>query len=165
MFLIDPNQVNFQPLFSLFNSSLRFDLLSLCVWSQDRTHFSTQVSSPKDKFFPHLKVLCCISATRWGPFKEFLFLLYKIFSFGPFSLMLHVEWFPFLNFTKLIKLKHRHPAASYATTDCLLSSLLSLLSSEASLPSLRVTLTYFANHLMSGIFIFQPLFPSYDGQI
>ena len=53
------------------------------------------------------------------------------------------QWFPFLGVTNITKLESLHRADSYAITGCLSSSPIPLPLSEASLPSLRVTLTYF----------------------
>ena len=64
----------------------------------------------------------------------------KLF-FGPFSLMLYPE--AFLSITIASRLERLHRAASRVITRCLSFSLIPLLLSEASLPSLRVTLTHF----------------------
>ena len=96
----------------------------------------------KAKFFPRLKASRCNSASSWGPFKEYLSLLYK--SFLPFLLTYALpRWFPFLSVTNFTKLERLHRAASRAITGCLSSSPIPLLLSEASLPPLRVTLTHF----------------------
>ena len=88
--------------------------------------FSKHVSSLKAKFFPRLKVLRCISASSWGPSKEFLPLLYKSFLR---SLLTYASpgWFPFLSATNLTKLERLHRAASRAITGCLSSSPIPLL--------------------------------------
>ena len=52
-------------------------------------------------------------------------------------------WFPFLSVTNITKLGRLHRAASRAITDCLSSSPIPLLLSEAFLPPQRVTLTHF----------------------
>ena len=102
----------------------------------DRTlSFSKHVSSLKAKFFPRLKALRCISASSWGPSKESLSLLYKVFSLAPSQLRISA--------TNLTKLERLHRAASRAITGCLSSSSIPLLLSEASLSPLRVTLTHF----------------------
>ena len=109
----------------------------------DRTlSFSKHVSSLKAKFFPRLKALHCISASSWGPSKESLSLLYKSFLR---SLLTYASlgWFPFLSATNFIKMERLHRAASRTITGCLSSSPIHLLLSEASPPSLRVTLTHF----------------------
>ena len=96
--------------------------------------------SLKAKFFPRRKALRCISASSWEPCKESLFLLYK----ACLQLLLtHASpgWFPFLSVTNITKLERLHRAASRAFSDCLSSSPVPLLLSEA---SLRVTLTHFA---------------------
>ena len=66
----------------------------------------------------------------------------KLF-FGPFSLTLHPDSFPFLSATNITKLERLHQAASRAITSCLLSSPIPLLFTEAFLPPLRFTLTHF----------------------
>ena len=93
------------------------------------------------KVFPRLKFLRCISASSWGPSKESLSLLYKSFLR---CLLTYAspEWFPFLSATNFTKLERFHRVASRAITGCLSSSI-SLLLSETSLPPLRVTLTHF----------------------
>ena len=77
-----------------------------------------------------------------GPSKESLSLLYKSFLR---SLLTNASpgWFPFLSATNFTKLERLHRAASSAITDCLSSSPIPLLLSEASLPPLRVTPTNF----------------------
>ena len=99
------------------------------------------MSSLKAKFFPRLKALRCISASSWGPSKQFLSVLYKallrlLFTYAS------PGWFPFLRATNITKLERLHRAASRAIIGCLSSSPIPLLLTEASLP-LRVTLTYF----------------------
>ena len=94
------------------------------------------------KFFPRLKALRCISTSSWGSSKESLSLLYKSFL-RPLLTYASPGWFPFLSATNLTKLERLHRAASRAITGCLSSSPIPLLLSEASLPSLRVTLTHF----------------------
>ena len=77
-----------------------------------------------------------------GPFKESLSLLYKAFN-RPLLTYTSLEWFPFLSITNITKLGRFHRAASHAIIGCLSSSPIPLLLCEASLPSLRVTLTRF----------------------
>ena len=109
----------------------------------DRTlSFSKHVSSLKAKFFPRLKVLCCISASSWGLSKESLSVLYKSFL-RPLLTYASLRWFPFLCATNFTKLERLHRAASRVITGCLSSSPIPLLLTEASLPSLRVTVTRF----------------------
>ena len=77
-----------------------------------------------------------------GLFKESLSVLYKAFLR---SLLTYASpaWFPFFSATNFTKLERLHRAASRTITGCLLSSPIPFLLSEASLPSLRVTLTHF----------------------
>ena len=103
--------------------------------------FTKRVSSLIAKFFPRFKVLRCISASRWGPSKESLSLLYKAFH-RPLLRYASPGWFPFFSVTKVTKLERLHRAAWCAITGCLSSSPIPLFS-EASLPPLRVTLTHF----------------------
>ena len=93
-FSVDPHQANLYPNLLLLGSRLRFDPTSIFLGlTFDRTlSFAKHVSSLKAKFFPRLKVLRCISASSWGPFKEPLSLLYKYF-FVPFSLTLYPDGF------------------------------------------------------------------------
>ena len=100
------------------------------------------MSSIKIKFFPSLMALRCISAASWGPSKESLSLLCKAFL-QPLLSHASPGWFPFLSVTNITKLERLHRADSRAITGCLSSSPIPLLLSEASLPPLRVTLTYF----------------------
>ena len=73
-FSVDPHQANLQPNLLLLCSCLRFNPTStlLGVTFNCTLSFSKHVSLLKAKFFPHLKALCCISASSWGPSKEFL---------------------------------------------------------------------------------------------
>ena len=143
-FSVDPHQANLQPKLLLLGSRLRFNSTPTFLGvTFDRTlSFSKHVTSLKAKFFPRLKALRCISASSWGPSKESLFVLCKSFLR---SLLTYASpgWFLFLSATNLIKLERLHRAASRAITDCLSSSPIPLLLSEASLPPLRVTLTHF----------------------
>ena len=91
---------------------------------------------------PRLKALRCISVSSWNPSKESLSVLYKSFL-RPLLTYASPGWFPFLSATNFTKLERLHRAASRAITGCLLSSLIPLPLTEASLPPLRVTLIYF----------------------
>ena len=143
-FSVDPHQANLQPILLLLGSRLRFNSTSsfLGVTFDRALSLSKHVSSLKAKFFPCLMALRCISASSWGPSKEFLSVLYKSFLR---SLLTYASprWFPFLSATNLTKLEHLFRAASRVITGCLSSSFIPLLLSEASLPPLRVTLTHF----------------------
>ena len=77
-----------------------------------------------------------------GPSKESLSVLYKSFLR---SLLIYASpgWFPFLSVTNITKVERLHRAASRDITGCLSSFPIPLLLSEASLSSLRVTLTHF----------------------
>ena len=93
--------------------------------------------------FSHVsKALRCISASSWGPSKDFLSLLYKAFLR---SLLTYASpgWFSFVSATNFTKLERLHRAASRAITCYLSSSPIPLFFSEASLPPLRVTVTQF----------------------
>ena len=68
--------------------------------------------------------------------------LYKSFLRSLFTYA-SIGRFPFLSATNFTKLERLHRAVSRAITGCLSSSPIPLLLSEASLPPLRVTLTYF----------------------
>ena len=57
------------------------------------------------------------------------------------------QWFPFLRVTNFTKLKRLHRAASCAITSCFSSSPIPLLLSEASLPPLRITLSFYERAL------------------
>ena len=92
-FSVDSHQANLQPILLLLGSRLRFGLTPTFLGvTFDRTlSFTKHVSSLKVKFFPRLKVLCCVSASSWGPSKESVFCI-NLF-FGPFSLVLHPDRF------------------------------------------------------------------------
>ena len=104
--------------------------------------FSKHVTSLNTKFFPRLKALCCIYASSWGLFKEFLSLLYKDFLL-PLFLYASSGWFPFLSVTNITKLERLHRAASPAISGCFFPSPIPLVLSEVSLPLLRVIFTHF----------------------
>ena len=80
-FSVDPHQANLQPNLLLLGSRLRFNPTPTFLGvTFDRTlSFSKRVSSLKNKFIPRLKALRCISASSWGPSKEFLSFRYKAF--------------------------------------------------------------------------------------
>ena len=143
-FSVDPHQANLQPNFFLLGCRLRFNPspIFLGVSFERILSFFKHVSSLKAKFVPRLKALRCISASSWGPSKEYLYLLYKAFL-RPLFIYFSPGWFPFLSVTNFTKLERLHRAASRAITGCLSSSPIPLLLSEASLPPLRVTLTHF----------------------
>ena len=157
---VDPHQANLQPNLLLLGSRLRFNPTPTFLGvTFDRTlSFTKHVSSLKAKFFPRLKALCCISASTWGPSKEFLSLLYKAF-FQSLLTYASPGWFPFLSTTNLTKLKRLHRAASRAITGCLSSSSIPLLLTEASLPPLRVTLTHFTLFSYERALRLPPSFP------
>ena len=134
-FSVDPHQDNLLLLGSRlhFNPTLTF----LGVTFDHTLSFSKHVSSLKTKFFPRLKALRCISASSWGPSKESLSVLYKLFL-QPLLTYASPEWFPFLGVTNITKLEHLHQAAGRAITSCLSYCPIPLLLTEASLPPLRV---------------------------
>ena len=141
---MDSHQANLQSHFLLLGSRFRFNPTPtfLGVTFDRALSISKHVSSLKAKFFQRFKALRCISASSWGPSKESLSLLYKSFLR---SLLTYAspEWFPFLSATNITKLERLHRAANRAISGCLSSSPIPLLLFEASLPSLRVTLTHF----------------------
>ena len=140
----DSHQANLQPHLLLFMSPL-LQSHSNYPWGYLRPHslsFSKHVCSLKAKFVHHLKVLSCISTFSWGPSKESLSLLYKAFL-RPLLTYPSPGRFPFLSVTNITKLKRLHQAANRAITGFLSSFPIALLLSEASFPSLRVTLTHF----------------------
>ena len=141
---MDPHQANLQPNLFLLGSCLHFNPTPtfLGITFDCTLFFSKHVSLLKAKFFPHLKALCCISASSWGPSKESLSLLYKSFL-QPLLTYASPGWFPFLCVTNITKLECLHQTASRAITGCLSSSPIPRLLTEASLPPLRVTLTHF----------------------
>ena len=141
---MDPHHANLQPNLLLFGSHLGFNPTPTFpgVTFDCTLSFYKHVSSLKAKFFPRLKALHCISASSWGPSKESLSLLYKSFL-RPLLTYASPGRFPFLSATNITKLERLHRAASRAITGCLSSSSIPLLLSEASLPTLRVTLTHF----------------------
>ena len=141
---VDPHLPNHHPNLLLLGSRLRFNPASIFLGvTFDRTlSFSKHVSSLKAKFFPCLKALRCISASSWGPSKESFCLPYTAFL-RPLCTYASPGWFPFLSVTSTTKLERLHRAASRAIAGCLSSSPIPLLLSEASSPSLRVTLTHF----------------------
>ena len=143
-FSVDPHQANLQPNLLVLGSCLRFNPNPsfLGVTFDCTLSFSKHVSLLKVKFFPCLKALRCISASLWGPFKESLSVLYKVFLR---SLLIYAlpRWFPFLSATNITKLERLHQVASHAMTGCFSSSPIPLLLSKASLPPLQVTLTHF----------------------
>ena len=119
--------------------------------------FSKHVSSLKDKFFPRLKTLRCISASSGSPSKESFSVLYKALL-RPLLTYASPGWFPFLSTTNITQLQRLHRAASRTITGCLSSSSILLLLTEASLPRLRVTLTHFTLLSYERAFVFQPPF-------
>ena len=136
-FSVDPHQANLQPNLLLLGSRLRFNPTPtfLGVTFDHTPSFSKHVSLLKVKFFPRLKALHCISASSWGLSKESLSLLYKSFLRSLFTYA-SPRWFPFLSATHFTKLERLHQAGSRASTDCLSSSPIPLLLSEASLSPL-----------------------------
>ena len=90
-FLVDPHQANLQPNLLILDSRLRFNPTPtfLGVTFNRTLSFSKHVSLLKAKFFPCLKTLGCISASSWGPSKEFLSLLHKAFLWPLLTHALH----------------------------------------------------------------------------
>ena len=159
-FTVDPHQANFQPNLRLLGSLLRFNPTStfLGVTFDLTLTFSKQVYSLMAKFFPRLKALRCISASSWGSSKNFLSLPYKPFLWPLFTYA-SPGWFPFLSATNSTILERLHRAASRAITGCLSSSTILLLTTEASLPPLRVTLTHFTLSSYERVLRFPTFFP------
>ena len=143
-FSVDPHQADLQQGLLLLCSRLHFNSTPTILGvTFDRTlSISKHVSSLRTGFFPRLTVLRCVSAFSWSPSKESLSLLYKSFLR---LLLIYASpgWFPLLSATNFTKLERLHRAASRAITDCLSSSPIPLLLTEASLPPLRVILTHF----------------------
>ena len=139
-----PHEANLQPNLLLLGFRLHFNPTPIFLGSLSTALFpySKHVSSLKAKFFPRLKAFCCISASSWGPSKESLSVLYKSFL-RPHLTYTSPGWFPFLSATNFTKLERLHRAASRAITGWLSSAPIFLLLSQASLVSLRVTLTHF----------------------
>ena len=152
---MDPHQANLQPNLLLLGSRLRFNPTPTFLGvTFDRTlSFSKHVSSLKAKFFPRLKALRCISASSWDPSKESLSLLHKSFL-QPLLTYALPGWFPFLSATNITKLERLHRAASRAITDCFSSSPIPLLLYLPYESPWLISLF----RLMSGLFVFQPLF-------
>ena len=84
--------------------------------------------------------------------------MYKSFL-PPLLTYASLGWFPFLSATNITKLERLHRTASRAITNCLLSSPIPLLLSEASLPPLRVTLTHFTLSSYERVFRLPTFFP------
>ena len=78
-----------------------------------------------------------------GPLQGVHLSFAQSFSLAPFTYA-SSKWFPFLSVTNVTKLERLHRVASRAITGCLLSSLIPLLLTEASLAPLLVTLAHFA---------------------
>ena len=108
---------------------------------------SKHASSLKAKFFPCLKALSCISASSWSLSMQSLSFLYKALlrPLLPYALP---GWFTFLSVTNITKLRRLHRAASRAISGCLSFSPISLLLSEVSLPTVRVTLDSFHSFIL-----------------
>ena len=104
---------------------------------------SKRVSLLKAKLFPRLKALRYISVSSWGPSKLGLYLLYKA-CFRPLFSYSSPGWFPFFSVTNIITLEHLEYMNSCTITGCLSFSPIPHFLSEASLPSLWITLTHFA---------------------
>ena len=138
-FSVDPRQANLQPNLLLLGSRLRFNPTPtfLQITFDRILSFSEHVSSLKARPFPHLKALCCISASSWGP-SSFCIKLFFVLWHLCFS-----QLFFFLRATNITKLERLHRAASRVITGCLSSSPIPLFLSKAFLPPLRVILTYF----------------------
>ena len=141
---MNPHQANLQPNLLLLGSRLRFNptLIFLGITFDRTLSFSKHVTSLKAKFFPRLKALRCIYASSRDPFRESLPVLYKAFL-RPLFPYASFRWIFSISAINVIKLERLHQAVSRATTSCLSSSSIPLLLSKASLPPLRVTLTYF----------------------
>ena len=91
--------------------------------------------------FSHVSRPYAVSLLLHG---ESLSLLYKSIL-RPVLTYASLGWFPFLSATNFTKLECLHQAASRAITNCLSSSPIPLLLTEASLPPLPVTLTHFTH--------------------
>ena len=157
---MDLHQANLQPKLLLLRSRLCFNPTPtfLGVTFDCTLFFSKQVSLLKAKFFPRLKVLCCISASSWGLSKESLSVLYKSFL-RPLLTYASPGWFPFLSATNFTKLERPYQATSRAITGCLSFFPIASFVSEASSPPLRVTVTHFTLSLYERAFCLRTSFP------
>ena len=143
-FSVDPHQAGLWPSLLLLSSHLRFNLAPafLGVAFDYTLSFSGHVSLLETEFFSHLRALHCVSASSWGPSGESLSLLYESFLRSLLTCALP-GWFPFLSAASLTGLGRLCQVADRAIAGCLSSYPIPLLFSEASLPSLQVTLTHF----------------------
>ena len=141
-FSVDPHQAHLQPNLLVLGSRLRFNPTPtfLGVIFDCTLSFSKHVSSLKAKFFPHLKVLRCISASSWAPLKSPSFFCVKLF-FGPFSRFTRMVSFPKRYQFHQIETAPPSGQSRHHRLPLVLS--IFLLLTEASLPPLRVTRTHF----------------------
>ena len=106
----------------------------------DRTlSFGAHVQSLCSKFYPRHKALRSIATASWGPTKESLSLLYKVFV-QPVLTYASPGWFPFLCNTATNHLEVLHRAACRVITGCPSFTPSSLLVLKAPLPPLKLTL-------------------------
>ena len=93
-FSVDPRQAGLRPGLLLLGSCLHFNPTPafLGVAFDHTVSFSRHVSSLSAGFLPRLEVLCCVSASSWGPLRSpSLFCVGHFFR--PFSLVLHPDGF------------------------------------------------------------------------
>ena len=111
-FSVDPHQAGLQPNLLLLGSRLRFDPTPafLGVTFDCTLSFSKHVSSLGAGFFPRLGALRCVSASSWGPSKEYFSLLCGSFLRSLLACA-SPGWFPFLSATNLTKLERLCRAA------------------------------------------------------
>ena len=142
-FFTDPHQTTFQPLLNLLGIPLLFNPTpKILVVTFDRTlSFGAHVQSLFSKFYSRHKALRSIATASWGPTKESLSLLYKVFV-RPVLTYTSPGWFPYLcnNATNHLEVLER--AACRVITGCLSSTPSSLLLLEAQLPPLKLTLEH-----------------------
>ena len=103
--------------------------------------FGAHVQSLCSKFYPRHKALRSTATAFWGPTKESLSLLYKVFV-RPVHTYASPGWFPFLCNTATNHLEVLHRAACRVITGCLSFTPSFLLLLEAQLPPLKLTLEY-----------------------
>ena len=142
-FILDPYQSRIQPSLYILNTPLKLNPHPTFLGvTFDRTlSFKHHVLSLRKKFHSRFRAFRSIASASWGPSKEFLCTLYKVFI-HPILTYASPGWFPFSSPTHITSLEKMHRSSCRVITGCLSSTPIPLLHIEALLPPLRVTLTH-----------------------
>ena len=142
-FSLDFYQSHIQPSLHILNTPHKFipHPTFLGVTFNRTLSFKHHVLSLQKKFHSRFRAFHSIASASWGPSKESLCTLYKVFI-RPILTYASPGRFPFSSPTHVTSVERMHRSSCRVIKGCLSSTPIPLLHIEALLPPLRVTLTH-----------------------